>query len=308
MRRHLSVWALMIAVMAGLLWIGGASSEAPRKGKTPKVPDVPADLPPRTIHLAMGNPSGATDDPAKKDNFLMVKDLFTLSYNNSKGSPNWVSWHLSSAYLGNAPRKPRFDPDTTLPAGFERITHNDYAGTGFDRGHMCPHSDRNLNTPMSYKTFVMTNVVPQSHENNAGAWEALETYSRFLAEKKAKDLFIVAGPVGQGGQGKDGPADAIANGKVVVPEKTWKVIMVVDRLEREEDPLKWVNQDVRLIAVMVPNNTATDHETWGQYRCSVETVERATGYQFFTNADPKVINPLKKKVDQTTITKLPHPQ
>lgn len=301
MRRHAAIWSFMVAVFVGLFWPGGhlglAQKELARKD---------ASLPPKSYHLVMGNPSDADPNPKTRDNFLMEKDYFALSYNNSKGSPNWVSWHLSSEYLGDAPRKPRFATDNTLPKGFIRIKHDDYTGSGFDRGHMCPHSDRALNKDLSFATFVMTNIVPQAHENNAGAWEALEIYSRYLAKDKAKDLFIVAGPVGKGGEGKNGQADMIADDKVVVPAKTWKVIMVVNRVEDEPDPVKWVDRDARLIAVMMPNDTDVAFDNWGQYRCSVATVEKETGYRFFQNADPTIIDPLKKKVDRTKIPKLPH--
>ena len=42
-------------------------------------------------HLTLGNPSQATADTSQKDNFLMEKPFFALSYNNSKATPNWVS-------------------------------------------------------------------------------------------------------------------------------------------------------------------------------------------------------------------------
>jgi endonuclease G, mitochondrial len=303
MRKHVAIWSFMVAVavVAGSFWVGGDVGQAQKKAGGKK-----GELPPTSYHLVMGNPSKAETDPKMKDNYLMEKEFFALSYNNSKGSPNWVSWHLSSAYLGKAPRKPRFATDDTLPGGFTKITHNYYTGSGFDRGHMCPHGDRTLNKDMSFATFVMTNVVPQSHENNAGAWEALEIYSRHLAKDKAKDLFIVAGPVGQGGEGKDGRADTIARGKVAVPAKTWKVILVVDRIENEPDPLHWVDRDARMIAVMMPNDAEVAFDEWGHYRCSVAAVEKETGYRFFDNADPKIITPLKNKVDQARIPKLPH--
>src|SRR5947209_6364844 len=54
----------------------------------------PASPPDPSVHLALGNPSGATDDPAHRDNYLMRKPYFALSYNNSKGTANWVSWRL----------------------------------------------------------------------------------------------------------------------------------------------------------------------------------------------------------------------
>ena len=40
--------------------------------------------------------------------------------------------------------------------------HRDYTGSGFDRGHMCPHSDRAANEEMSFATFVMSNIIPQA--------------------------------------------------------------------------------------------------------------------------------------------------
>src|SRR5256885_1788451 len=94
------------------------------------------DLPPASYHLALGSPSGAKHDARDKDNYLLEKPYYALSYNNTRAIPNWVTWHLSKEYLGKAPRKQRFDPDSELPARFHRVNHADYTGTGFDRGHL----------------------------------------------------------------------------------------------------------------------------------------------------------------------------
>src|SRR5947209_19291062 len=71
-------------------------------------------------HLKMGNPSRARDGPRNKNNYLMKKEFFALSYHDSKGTPNWVSWRLDKGDLGEARRAP-FYPDLTLPPGFTRI-------------------------------------------------------------------------------------------------------------------------------------------------------------------------------------------
>jgi endonuclease G len=68
-------------------------------------------------HLAMGNPSGAVADASKPNNYLARKPQYALSYNNSNGTPNWVSWHLSKKWLGNTRRGNPFAPDTSLPDG-----------------------------------------------------------------------------------------------------------------------------------------------------------------------------------------------
>src|SRR5262245_50861801 len=55
----------------------------------------------------------------------------------------------------------RYHPALWLHA----ITHDDYTNSGFDRGNMCPHSDRDKTIEMSFATFMMTNIVPQSNES-----------------------------------------------------------------------------------------------------------------------------------------------
>jgi endonuclease G len=57
-----------------------------------------------SVHLLLGNPSGATTSAAKPDNYLMEKQQYALSYNNSRGTPNWVSWQLNRSWIGNAQR------------------------------------------------------------------------------------------------------------------------------------------------------------------------------------------------------------
>ncbi len=265
-----------------------------------------AGLPPAEWHLALGNPSQAVKDANQKTNYLLEKRYYAFSYNDTKGTPNWVSWHLSSEYLGDAPRKNKFDPDGDLPRGFHQVTHTDYSGSGFDRGHMCPHGDRTLDEEMSFATFIMTNIVPQTHANNAGAWEALEQYERYLAEVQHKDLFIISGPIGQGGVGLKGPADTIAKGRVVVPKDLFKVIAVTDRNEKTNPP-EWINANTRLIAVLMPNDLSVSPTDWGKYRVSVDAVEKKTGLKFFTAVPSSIIAPLKLKVDTVKAVKLPPP-
>src|SRR5205807_5627717 len=174
-----------------------------------------------SIHLTLGNPSGATGDTANKDNFLMVKDQYALSFNNTKGGPNWVSWHLQASDIGSEPRGD-FHPDNSLPAGFTKITKPDYNNSGFDRGHICNSKDRTDTRANNDATFFMTNILPQAPDNNQGPWVRLENFERELAQE-GNELYIYAGAFGTGGTGKNGAKDSIASGKVTVPKTFWKV-------------------------------------------------------------------------------------
>ena len=242
-------------------------------------------------NLRMGNPSEAQADPNLKNNYLLDRPAFATSYDNARGTPNWVSWRLSKEDLGHAPRD-NFYADADLPAGFLRVDPAEYVGSGFDRGHMCPHGDRTATAEASLATFSMTNVIPQAHNLNTMAWESLENYCRDLAENQGKVCYIIAGPSGQGGTGKNGPRQTTPDGKVVVPVQNWKVIMVLDQDVASAADLT-ARATIRLIAAIMPNDDGAVGDDWTPFQATVNQVEALTGYTFFGAADPAVIGPLK---------------
>ena len=244
---------------------------------------APPPYPP-SVHLTMGNPSGATADLNNPNNYLMEKPEYALSYNRDRGIPNWVSWHLASEWVGSLQRNDTFRPDPQVPADWYRVQAFDYTGSGFDRGHMVPNADRdNENSiPINQATFLMTNILPQAPDNNQGPWANLENYLRTLLPDS--ELYIVAGGAGTGGTGANGPAPTIADGKVAVPAQTWKVALVVPK--GDGDDVARVTTASRTIAVIMPNQQGirtTDPNDWQNYLTSVDAVENLTGYDFFSN-------------------------
>jgi len=257
--------------------------------------DRPAAVASAQSNMLLGNPSNASDTA---DNYLLVKPYFVVAYNNSKGIPNWVSWRLTKDDLGDAPRREKFATDQTLPPGFNVISEKTYTGSGFDRGHQCPHGDRTRNKEMSYATFVMTNIVPQAGSLNGKAWNMLEIYCRTLAKRDNVRLYITSGPAGKGGTGMKGYVESFANGKVVVPAFCWKVIVIVP--DDGSEDLSDINASTRVIAVIMPNENSLGYD-WKQFRTSVEEVETLTGLRFFTALPADVAGALKKKVDAAPI-------
>jgi hypothetical protein len=81
-------------------------------------------------HMLLGNPSNATPDVANENNYLMTKPQYSLSYNRSRATANWVSWRLDASWIGSAPRQDDFRPDSVLPAGWYQATSEDYSGSG----------------------------------------------------------------------------------------------------------------------------------------------------------------------------------
>jgi len=250
-------------------------------------------------HLRMGNPSNATTDESKRENFLLKKDFFALSYNDDKGSPNWVSWRVVEDDLGEA-RRFAFKPDASLPSGFTKITTKDYTGSFFNRGHMCPHSDRSKDETSSKSTFVMTNIVPQTSNLNQKAWNQMEIYLRDLVTVSHKVLYVVSGPVGHGGQDDNGTfKTTISQGKVAVPAATWKVVMVLDK-DVDDATQLCDNTHIRLIGAVMPNDPSPGLE-WGQYRKSVQRIEELTKLKFFDKVTFDGFDDMKAEADQITL-------
>lgn len=247
------------------------------------------------VNLTMGNPSGATTDINNPHNYLLDKPQFCASYDRDRGIPNWTSWQLNSAWCnGPAGRKDNYIPDPTLPSDWYHVGGNDYnySTTGFQRGHMCPSADR-LNTQENNDAlFVMTNLIPQSGPNNNGVWNNLEMYERTLANA-GNVLYIICGGYGAGGTTDKGYFTTITDGKVTVPAKTWKVIMVLPA--GTNDVLR-VTTSTRTIAVIM-NNDIGPFNGWGTYRVSVDYIESLTGYDFFSNVPASIQAVIEANVD-----------
>jgi len=250
--------------------------------------------PTRDDNMAMGNPSGALANVGAPNNYLMVKTQFALAYNNSRGTPTWVSWHLSTAWKGAATRCDCFTGDNALPATFFKAVTSNYTNSGFDRGHMCPSDDRDGSSSDNAVTFLMTNIIPQAPKNNQITWVALENYSRTLATA-GNELYIISGAYGMGGSGSlGGTTNNISGGSITVPSRVWKVLVV---LPVGSDDINRVSSATRIIAIDTPNTQTVTDQTWGFYRTSVDAIEAATGLDLLSNFPDALEASLEASVD-----------
>jgi endonuclease G len=233
----------------------------------------------------------APTDPANKDAYPIERDQYVLSYSDAKGIPNWVCWNLTASDIGSTKRLQHFDPDPDLPGGFHRVKHDDYTGSGFDRGHMCPSKDRSDSAANNTTTFYTTNIVPQSPACNRGAWEKFESHCRSLS-RGGTELYIAAGPHGQGGAGEKGPRTTVGkSSEVVVPAAVWKVVLVLP--SKNEAP----TTSSRSLAVWMPNDQ-TVGEDWKAYSVSIAEVESRTGYKFYPTLAKDIAAPIKSRIDR----------
>ena len=241
-------------------------------------------------NLTFGNPSNATT--SNPNNYFLAKPDFSISYNNSNGTSNWVSWHLSSAWTGDTPRCNCFKRDTDLPSNFFRAVTSDYTNSGFDRGHICPSADRNGSADSNENTYFMTNIAPQAPDNNRRTWVNFENYLRSLI-LEGNEVHILAGVIGSGGTGSNGFASTIDNGNITVPDSFWKVALI---LPNGSDDINRVNTSTRVIAINVPNDQGIDSD-WTQFKTTVNSIENLTGYDLFENIPNSIESVLESNID-----------
>jgi endonuclease G len=254
---------LLLGVALSLVLLRGCVSRQQRAAEAP-----PRRIaPPSSPHVALGVPTDF--DPS--DDLILDERDFVLSYNERRLDPNWVAWQLDARYLGTTPRRDNFRPDDMLPVVATRVTPHDYLHSGYDRGHLCPSADRNATEEMNSLTFLMTNMVPQLHELNAGPWEKLEEHERRLADVPGAELYIVAGPL------FDTDPRTIGRG-VAVPRATYKVIAVLTTGQSAND----VTPRTPVISVVIPNDAGVSGRPWTDFATSVDDVELQSGYDLLS--------------------------
>jgi endonuclease G len=244
-------------------------------------------------NILLGNPSGAQMAVVMADNYLIDQHYYEESYSSTRGTPNWVSWHLDATNITNAaPRVDNFAGFINLPDAFYNVESNSYSGSGFDRGHNCPSADRTSSSNANSATFLMTNMIPQAPQNNQKTWAALENYLREQVVA-GNEVYIVMGSYGTGGTGSNGAATTINSGHVTVPANVWKVAVVVPTGDGD---LSRITATTRVIAINTPN-IQTINTDWKQYRVTVRDIEKATGYNLLSNLPQNVQDAVETKKD-----------
>jgi DNA/RNA endonuclease G (NUC1)/PKD repeat protein len=261
---------------------------------------IPATAPTTAVyrnHLEFGAPTGV---PAGE--VVLSKAQYVSGYNPARGEPDWVSWNLNASQFGGAPRCNCFSADPTLPADVYHVVDFDYRNGGYDRGHMVQSESRTTTDQENATTFLLTNILPQGAENNQGPWSKFENYLNDRARLDGKEIYVVAG-----GEYAAAPGTLKDEGKVAIPDYTWKVAVILNGGQGLADVHSAA--DLQVIAVKMPNlvdpaATATSvgmrNNPWEQYQVTVDQIERETGYDLL-NALPNPVEVLVEANDRAPV-------
>jgi endonuclease G len=206
---------------------------------------------------------------------IIKKKSYIVSYNKDTKIANWVAWHLTSEHTeGSIGRGNMFHEDEEVPS--PKATVEDYKGSGWSRGHMCPAGDNKWDAEAMYQSFSLINVCPQNASLNSGLWNSLEIDCRNWA-KRFHDIYIICGPVFF-----QQNHEVIGFNEIYVPEAFFKVVLCL-------------NGKPKGLGVIVKNTAGNKKKDI--YYNSIDQVERITGMDFFPLLSDDVEDEVESNLD-----------
>ncbi len=146
----------------------------------------------------------------------ICREAYLVAYDAPVKIPAYVAYTLlPQNALGCFPRTNAFVADASVPGG---ARPDDYAGTGYDKGHAAPDGDLSWSQIVEYESFLMTNMYPQHGSLNRGIWKLLETSVRGWAVQLNQPFTIYVGAY-------YGAGDPTIGKGVIVPHGYYKIVV-----------------------------------------------------------------------------------
>ena len=227
----------------------------------PTVPSAGTEAAFAARHLGVGEPHIL---------YRRIREGYVLAFDARLKIPLWVQYELKLQELeGPGDRKKSsFLPDTSIPHGF-RSELDDYAGSGFDRGHMAPAADMKRSQKVMDESHLLSNIAPQVGVGfNQHIWAALEDAGRGWVQQRGT-LTIITGPV-----------FAVTNGRVTYETRGGDVVAVPTHFFKIVVDMHDPNSP-QALAFLLPNQKITGKKI-GDFLTSIDEIERLTGIDFLS--------------------------
>ena len=198
---------------------------------------------------------------------ILRNEGYMLEYSEKLANPLWVTYQVTEQQFKSGKRPSGFKTDWRSMAG---INHNDYTGSGYDRGHMAPNYviASRYGKSAQQETFLMTNITPQKPNLNQKSWQRLEEIIGNDFSEWHGDFWVVTGPI------FDDNPKTIKNSKVAIPIAFYKILI---KPTTPEEPAK-------ILAFVFPQNAKANANLM-TFITSVDDIEQQTGIDFFSKLE-----------------------
>jgi len=214
-------------------------------------------------------------DPAPADIRILDRGEFLIGWSDSLRHPVWCAYHVPRAARFERGERPGFKKDRSTPSA---PAPDAYTKTGYDRGHMVPNYAivTRFGQNAQKKTFLMTNIAPQTPSLNRDIWRDVEHRIADLWTARYGEIWVVVGCISSREN-----REALSGTNVDVPTAYYQVIVAQEGM------------DVRALAVLVPQEVPW--RSWAaRHLVTIRELERLTGLDFNPDLPSFISDPLEE--------------
>jgi endonuclease G, mitochondrial len=210
---------------------------------------------------------------------IVERSIYTLNNNSTSKFANWAAYHVTPSTIDGPSRTRtwRADPSIGSANTLEPADYDNAAATlGTDRGHQVPLASFS-NTAEWQALNYLSNITPQAANLNQGPWERLENAERTYVRSKAKDLYVVTGPLNEHFFGTLPKADEFH----IIPSAYFKVVIQV------------TGTTVKAAAFIMNQSSGRNDNFCGK-EVTIDEVELRTGLNIMPSLSSSVQAPVER--------------
>lgn len=210
--------------------------------------------------------------PAPDDIQILDRGEFIIGWSNRLRHPVWCAYHVRKDATHEVGNRPGFTRDRSLPAA---PAPGDYTKSGYDRGHMVPNYAivTRYGDEERRKTFMMSNIAPQTPALNRGVWRDVEHRIADLWTARYGEIWVIVGCISTG-------HETVSGSNIDIPTAYYQVMLAQEGM------------DVRALAVIFDNQIP-----WGAWAArhiiTIDELERRTGLDFNPELPSFIQDPLE---------------
>ncbi|MBR1920491.1 MAG: DNA/RNA non-specific endonuclease [Kiritimatiellae bacterium] len=215
-------------------------------------------------------------DVQPDDITVLDRGEFVVGWSPSLRRPVWCAYHVVPKPVNDVGERPAFQRDKTAanapsPSAYDR--------SGYDRGHMVPNFAivTRYGAAAQKKTFLTSNISPQSPALNRGVWRDFEHRIASLWTARYGEMWVVVGSVPSKSREKIGDAG------IDVPDQYFQLVVAQEGL------------DVRALAVLL--DQSADRREWAaRHIVTIDELEERTGLDFLPDLPAFIQDPLEAEL------------
>ncbi len=230
------------------------------------------DEPPTGSVFFAGAPK-RTGNVQPSDITVLDRGEFAVGWSPSLKRPVWCAYHVTPQKLYEPGKRPNFAKDKEAPNSPDP---SDYKRSGYDRGHMVPNHaiESRYGTDDQKKTFLMSNIAPQTPALNQGVWRNVEHRIADFWPAKYGEIWVIVGCV------PNGLGETLSGTDIEVPGRFFQLIVAQSGM------------DVRALAVIFDQHTPW-REWAARHIVSIDELEEETGLDFLPDLPKFIQDPLE---------------